>query len=394
MKIRRKALAIILVLAMIFSIPACGSNEQFEGYTGEYKVCMISDAGDITDQSFNQTTYEAIYEWCTEHNVPFTYKKPESETDNAAVTMVDLAIAEGYNVIILPGYKFATTIVEVSDKYPEVKFIGLDISEGDLIAAAVGNVYYSNPEAYDVKDYYNTENTYCAIYKEEIPGYLAGYTAVRLGYRNLGFLGGQEVAAVMRYGYGYLQGIDDAAEELGVSDQIHVNYAYGGLFYGTTEITAVMDTWYSKGTEVVFACGGGIYTSAASAAQKTNGKLIGTDTDQSPVIDVYGEGMTVTSAMKSLTATVYAMLDSIIIDNTWDQHVGKIESLGLVSGSDTELNYVGLPEDTTQWNEDFTVDDYKELVRRIYEGEITIDNSVDKVPDVSYDLDVRDGSIM
>ena len=198
----------------------------------------------------------------------------------------------------------------------------------------------------------------------------------------------------MRFGYGYLQGIEDAAEELGVVNDISVEYAYGGQFYGSTEITAAMDTWYHKGTEVIFACGGGIFTSAAEAAAKTGGKVIGVDSDQSPIIDEYGEGMTVTSAMKSLTATIYAMLDAIIVDDTWDEHVGKIENLGLVSGTEMELNYVGLPEDTTQWNENFTVDDYRELVRKIFDGEVVVDSSIDKMPEVKYKLNVRQGTIM
>ena len=155
-----------------------------------------------------------------------------------------------------------------------------------------------------------------------------------------------------------------------------------------------MDTWYSQGTEIVFACGGGIFTSAAEAASKVGGKMIGVDSDQSPIIDAYGEGMTVTSAMKGLGATVKAMLDSIIVTNTWEEHVGKIENLGLVSGTDMDVNYVGLPEDTTQWNENFTVDDYHELVRKIYDGEITIDNSTEKMPEVSVKVNERQGSIM
>ena len=198
---------------------------------------------------------------------------------------------------------------------------------------------------------------------------------------------------VMRFGYGYLQGIDDAAKELGITDKVSVQYAYGGQFYGSTEITAAMDTWYSRGTEVVFACGGGIFTSAAEAAAKTGGKVIGVDSDQSPIIDAYGENMTVTSALKSLRSTVYAVLDSIIINDTWDQHVGKIENLGLVSGDDAALNYVGLPEDSTQWNENFTLEDYHQLLKRICNGEIEISDDLEKMPEVSVNLNVRQGTI-
>lgn len=223
---------------------------------------------------------------------------------------------------------------------------------------------------------------------------MAGYAVVKLGYRKLGYLGGQAVPSVMRFGYGYIQGINDAAEELGVEDEISVEYAYGGQYYGSTEITAAMDTWCSKGTEVIFSCGGGIFTSAAEAASKVDAKLIGVDSDQAPIIDVYGEGMTITSAMKGLGATVRAMLDSIIFTDTWEEHVGRIENLGLVSGTDLELNYVGLPEESTQWNEHFTVEDYHEMVRQIYEGELVIDSSIDHMPETVVEVNVREGSIM
>lgn len=395
MKRIKRFTALLLVICMALAVVGCGPSKSSQASgSSEYRVAMITDSGDITDQSFNQTTYEACLEYCTENNIDFTYKKPDGDTDYARIAMIDVAVAEGYNIIVMPGYIFAPALVEVTYKYPDVKFIALDMTAGDIIAAAVGNKYYDDPDAYEASDYYNTKNTYCAVYQEEIPGYMAGYTAVRLGYRKLGFLGGQAVPAVMRYGFGYVQGINDAAKELGITDQVEVEYAYGGQFYGSTEITAAMDTWYSQGTEIVFACGGGIFTSAAEAASKVDGKMIGVDSDQSPIIDAYGEGMTVTSAMKGLGATVKAMLNSIIVDDTWEEHVGKIENLGLISGTDMTVNYVGLPEDTTQWNDEFTVEDYYELVEKIYDGQIKIDNSIDKMPEVEVKVDERQGSIM
>ena len=385
----------LLVVSMVLAAAGCGASGGKEKEGGsKYRVAMITDSGDITDQSFNQTTYEACLQYCTEKKIDFTYKKPDGDTDYARIAMIDVAVAEGYNIIVMPGYIFAPAIVEVTYKYPDVKFIALDMTAGDIIAAAVGNKYYDNPDAYDTADYYNTKNTYCAVYQEEIPGFMAGYTAVKLGYRKLGFLGGQAVPAVMRYGYGYVQGINQAAQELGVTGDVSVEYAYGGQFYGSTEVTAAMDTWYTQGTEIVFACGGGIFTSAAEAASKVGGKMIGVDSDQSPIIDVYGEGMTVTSAMKGLGATVRAMLDANITTNTWKEHVGKIENLGLVSGTDMSVNYVGLPEETTQWNQNFTVEDYHELVRKIFDREIQVDPSIEQMPAVKIQVNERKGSIM
>ena len=198
---------------------------------------------------------------------------------------------------------------------------------------------------------------------------MAGYAAVKLGFKKLGFLGGMAVPGVMRFGYGYVQGADDAAKELGLSD-VELNYAYGNQFYGDADITAAMDTWYANGTEVVFACGGGIYTSACEAAEKTGGKVIGVDVDQSGLISAnYEEGMCVTSALKGLFETVMTLLGGIQNDH-WADFSGKVEKLGLVS-AETEGNYVGLPA-TTAFNDNFTAEDYAALVAAMFNGEVEV----------------------
>lgn len=344
------------------------------------KVAMVTDSGDITDQSFNQMTYEACKAWGKENDIEFNYYKPQSDSDEARTASVDQAVADGANVIVLSGYVFAPTVIDESDLYPEVKFLALDVSAGDICEKGIGEGYDYNPDHYNVTDYYNEDNVYCCTYQEELSGFMAGYAAVMLGYRHLGFLGGMSVPAVNRYGYGYVQGADAAAKELGITDEVQVEYVCGGQFYGDADITAYMDTWYgSKGVEVVFACGGGIYTSAAEAAVKTGGKVIGVDSDQSATIDDYKEGLTVTSAMKGLQVTIDNVLDAIL-DNEWDKYVGKIENLGMESPDSAE-NYVQLPEETTQWDGTFTKEDYQKLVQRMYNGEYEVSSDSTTFPE-------------
>ncbi len=343
--------AMVVAAAALFTASAV--------YADDIKVAMITDYGDITDQSFNQTTYEASKAFSEAHGLEFTYYKPEGDSDAERVAMIDKAIADGYNVVIMPGYAFAGAIVETAEMYPDVKFVALDVSEFDLTSAA-GTDTYEQP------------NVFSAVYQEELSGFMAGYAAVKMGYTKLGFLGGMAVPAVIRYGYGFVQGADFAAAETGA--EVSMNYAYGNQFYGDADITAAMDTWYQGGTEVVFACGGGIFTSAAEAAEKVSGKVIGVDVDQKATIDgQFGEGMTITSAMKGLGATVDTLLQAIV-DGKWDEYAGKIENLGIVSGDDPTLNYVQIPMESTQWNDTFTQDDYKALVASLASGEITVSN--------------------
>ena len=403
----KKILALLLVLAMSLSLVACGSSNTAETKApetqapaaetpeteapateapaaSEYKVAMVTDYGDITDQSFNQTTWEAVVAFGKDNNVETKYYKPTSNDTAGRVASVELAIAEGYNVIVMPGYAFGGTIAEVSANYPDVKFIALDVAKGDLLEAGVANKgesYDYNPDNWNLEDYVDMSNVYCAIYQEELCGYMAGYAAVKLGYTKLGFLGGMAVPAVIRYGYGYVQGVDAAAKELGIT--VDMKYAYGNQFYGDADITAVMDTWYADGTEIVFACGGGIYTSAAEAAKKVGGKVIGVDVDQKAIIDgQYGEGMTVTSAMKGLYPTTVDTLTDVVVNGNWANYAGKIESLGLVS-ADPAANYVQIPETTQYEDGKFTADDYAALVKGMFEGTIVVSNDISAEPAVT-----------
>ena len=382
----KKFLALMLALVMALSLVACGQKNQDSNGTYDtdkdtdvtdvaYKVAMITDYGDITDQSFNQTTYEACKAFAEANGVDFQYFKPAGDNTADRVAMIESAVDQGYNVIVMPGYAFGAAIAETAPKFSDVKFIALDVSAGDL------------GEGFEVP-----ANLYCAVYQEELCGYMAGYAAVKLGYKNLGFLGGMAVPAVQRYGYGFVQGVDAAAAELKLTD-VKVNYAYGNQFFGDADITAAMDTWYAGGTEIVFACGGGIYTSAVDAAKKVEGaKVIGVDVDQAAVIANYaaGEGadaatvegykaLTVTSAMKGLYPATFDTLTDVIVNGNWEKYSGKIDTLGLVSADDPGANYVQIPMESTQWADGkFTQDDYKTLVKAMFDGTLTVSNDITK----------------
>ena len=349
----KKILSIALALCMIFALAAPTAFAE-----GECKVAMITDYGDITDQSFNQTTYEACKAFCEANGVDFTYYKPASDSDEDRISMIEKAIDDGFTVIVMPGFAFAPAIAATVEDYDDVTFIALDVSEFDLNSAGLEEL---------------PDNLYSAVYQEELCGYMAGYAAVKLGYTKLGFLGGMAVPAVVRYGYGFVQGADAAAAEL--SADVSIKYAYGNQFYGDADITAAMDTWYADGTEVVFACGGGIYTSAVDAAKKVDGKVIGVDVDQAGVIQNYAEAedtsMTITSAMKGLAATVNTEL-AAVLDGSFEG--GKVENLGLVSEIPEE-NYVQLAG-STQFSDAFSVEDYTALVGAMLKGEIVVSNDI------------------
>ena len=347
-------------LTLVFTIGTLTFNKN-EGF----KVAMVTDFSDVNDASFNQACYEGGKEWCKNNRITFNYYKPSSLSLAERIKSMKLAIDRGYDVILCPGYALGEAIAEVAPKHPNVKFIGLDISQFDF------------PQGFTLP-----ENVVVYNYHEEVAGYLAGYAAVKDGYRKLGFLGGMEAAAVIRFGYGYVQGVNAAAEE--IKEPVDLNYVYGGQFFGDSEIFKYIDNWYKVDhTEIVFACGGSIYTSVALAAKENNGKMIGVDSDQSPIIDRdYGQDICITSAMKGIRQTVVSKLEELYNEHIWQG--GKIEYLGLNSKVDPDENYVQLAPSTWELGKErmtkFTLEDYQELVGYLIDNPDAVSSDIDHEP--------------
>lgn len=377
----KRIISLLLVFVIVFALTGCNSKIVADESL-DMSVAMVTDSGDITDQSFNQTTYEAAKAWCEENDANFNYYHPDGDDVDHRVASVDQAVKDGYNIILLPGNAFGATIVRVAEKYPDVKFILLDVSKDDILAAAFerdGKEYDYNTDHWNIDDFVDISNVYSAIYHEELSGYMAGYAAVMLGYENLGYIGGKAVPAVIRYGYGYIQGADDAAREL--EKQVTVTYGYCNQFLADDRITVVMNDWYLRGVEVIFSCGGGIWESVAKAASVNHKKLIGVDVDQKGIVDsTYGEGLIVTSAMKGLGATVTSTLDKIK-GGFWEALAGNIATLGIVSTTDPTANYAQLPIDSTEFEEGkFTLHDYYTLIADMRSDKLIISSSIDAFP--------------
>ena len=334
------------------------STGEEAAVTVEGKIAMITDSGDITDESFNQITWETCQAYGEKNGIDCEYYKPAEDTDEERINSIELAIADGATVVVMPGYLFGPAIAEEQGLHTDVSFIAVDVIEGDIVNLAGENVALG-------------DNVYICSFQEEQAGYLAGYAAVKDGYTSLGFLGGIAVPAVIRYGFGYVQGINAAAEELGVD--VAVKYYYGGQFYGDDAITARMEGWYADGTQVVFACGGGIYTSALDAAEEHDGKVIGVDVDQRPVIG----DRCITSAMKNLASAVNTALNAYFTGN-FASIGGKSEQLGLTQG-----DYIGLPTEDASWGfNTFTVEEYEKVLAGLTDGSIVVSNDIENQPEV------------
>jgi basic membrane protein A len=387
----KKAISLVLTMLMVLSFAACNngggdtksstdsktestaSTESKADDTksetpaeGTYEIALVTDVGNIDDKSFNQGTWEGVKAYAEDAKVTYNYYRPTEDSTTARVETIKTAIDKGAKVVVMPGYLFGGAIVAVQEQYPDVMFLGIDVSEGDL-ADEAGNAVKAQ------------SNVALINYQEEQAGYLAGFAAVKNGFKKLAFLGGMEIPAVQRYGYGFVQGADAAAKEMNIADQVSMKYWYCGGFAPTDDIKTKVSGWYTEGTEVVFSCGGGIYLSATAAAETAGAKVIGVDVDQS------AESATiVTSAMKELSESVkVALTDLYANGGKWDDtYAGKAKVLGAAD------NCVGLPTAADSWRlANYSVEDYNALFADVSSGKIAVSNAIDAAPAVAIAVD-------
>lgn len=371
----KKLTALVLSLAMVFSLAACGggsdptptpeapsdSSEPVAPPSGDIEIALVTDVGNIDDKSFNQASWEGVKEYATENNIAYDYFRPSEDSTVARVETIETAISKGAKVVVCPGFLFEDAVWEVQSKHPDVQFLLLDGTPHDA--------------AYS--DFTQTENTACILYQEEQAGFLAGYAAVMEGYRKLGFMGGIDVPAVVRFGYGFVQGADAAAAELGVTGDVSVKYWYSGTFSPDDSIKTKAAGWYTDGTEVIFASGGGIYLSICAAANEAGAKVIGVDKDQS-----FEDPTIITSAMKALTPSVKIALANLYANGgKWGaDYAGQVITLG------AKDDCVGLPTET--WSmENYTVEQYNELFAKIVDGTQPISAATEEAPAVTIAVD-------
>lgn len=380
---KKKMLALLLTVAMVVSFAGCGTkanntpvgeattdtaatddaaattatddaNNTSSGDSASgYELALVTDLGTIDDKSFNQGAWEGLTKYAEEKGISYKYYQPAEGTDAAYLETIGLAVEGGAKLVVCPGYLFEYPVYEAQTQYPDVKFILLD----------------GEPHTADYATYKTEANVAPILYSEQQAGFLAGYAAVKDGYTKLGFMGGMAVPAVIRYGYGFIQGADYAAQELGIK-AVDIQYHYTGAFVASPEAQAMAAAWYQNGTEVIFGCGGAVGNSVMAAAEAANAKVIGVDVDQSSE-----SASVITSAMKMLSNSVY--------DEVTAYYDNKFTG-GKTTIFDASNNGIGLPMETSKFNK-FTQADYDAIFAKLVSGEVVpakddAAESAEKVP--------------
>ena len=346
----KKLLAIMLVLVMAaFAFAGCTKPEnpdQPADTTPE--IAFVTDVGQLMDKSFNQGTWEGCEKYAKDNGKTAQYYQPangENATDADRFEAMKAAVDNGAKIVVCAGFMQATALTQAAKTYPDVKFVFIDdwpLTDGD--------------------DGPVLENVAGIAYQEEQAGFFAGYAVVMDGYTKLGFCGGGGGTnpACCRYGYGFVQGAEAAAAVKNAQVEINYSWQYGESFSASPELQAMAAGWYENGTEIIFACGGSMFSSITAAASANEAKVVGVDVDQSPESNTV-----VTSAMKGLSNSVVWAISKFYEDK-WSEIGGQNVSLGVNDDA------VALPTET--WSlQNWTVEDYNTLYAAVKDGSVVVD---------------------
>ena len=399
MKKSKKLLALLLCLAMVFGLAACGnSNKPADSQTpapgtntetpapetetpgeteadpdaiedsmtsadSKYQVAFVTDVGQLKDKSFNQGTFDGVKLYAAANGLSYKYYQPANgseATDDDRYDAMKAAVEGGADVVVCAGYLQEAALKKAAIEYPDTPFVFIDgypIQEQATEYDAAGNALPNDSPV--------LTNVAGVAFQEQQAGYLAGYAAVKDGFTKLGFSGGGGGTnpACCRFGYGYVQGANAAALEKGITVDMNYSWQYGSNFSASTDLQTMINGWYVNGTEIVFACGGSMFQSIVAAASANDGYVIGVDVDQS------GESeYVVTSAMKGLADAVQWAVAKVY-DGTFDTIGGQQASLGVAD------NAVQLPTGADSWRfETFTVEEYESLYQQMVDGTLVVDD--------------------
>ncbi|MCR5300918.1 MAG: BMP family ABC transporter substrate-binding protein [Lachnospiraceae bacterium] len=280
-KIRKTTALFGAALLTVMSFAGC-KDKNSNAKDTPVDVVVVTDYGTVDDNSFNQAAWEGVKQYAEESGITCENYQPEGTATDSIIAQFKRGDSNKAKIFVCPGSMLEVPVYEAMDKYDGQCFI--------LIDGAPHNEENTETRI--------AENVSVISFAEEQAGFLAGYAAVRDGYKGLGFVGGIPVDPIIRFGYGFVQGADYAAIEMGVN--VHIRYTYTNTFSEDQAIEDLSGTWYEDDTEVIFACGGSITRSVIRAAENHNGKVIGVDVDESSESETV-----ITSAMKDIKTAVY-----------------------------------------------------------------------------------------
>lgn len=355
----KKFLALFLPLTLLLALTACKAAEATSGAQQEQRtvtaptddatfvyqpedptvtpaggetIALVTGASG-TESGADAMLWQGVQTFASAYGYTATTQTAEGDSSADVETALRTAAESGAKLVLCRGDAAATALYRIQENYPDVHYLLFD----------------DEPHNDDYSAYKTADLVHCVLFQEEQAGYLAGYAAVIDGYTSLGFVGAREIPGIVRYGTGFLQGAEAAAEQQG--ETVNLKFWFADTYDENDAVTQRMADWYNGGVSLILVSGGTLYKSAAQAAEQTGGKVVAGDTNVTALSDSI-----LASAVKCYNAAVQRQLYEFFTAGSWStQNAGQTERVGITNAE------VALESDTSWRLDSFTLDDYRSL---------------------------------
>ncbi len=346
------SLCLCAAVAML-SLTACGAKSSSASVSStaasavlssqsDLKVGFVTSASGQNDNGYNRSAVESIKTAAAEYG--FEYRIVEPSSSLTVGQAIEALAEEGYGLIFNLEYDFAALIdgtgatgnVPIAEQYPDTTFV----------------IYNDNP---NVKDDGSVKykNVYACLFNVNEASYLAGYLAVQMNEnqdklfpdkhklaplsesRGIGFIGGTDSAGIRVYSYGYMMGIQAAADEYDVEYDYYPVYDAGFTDSAAGNTTA--GNMYQSGVNVIFADCGNVGDGITERAEADGRLSIQTDAN----LDATHPGYVITSVLKTTGVPTRSIIDAKI--NGELDKMDNLLNFDLASGATgiTDLSVIG-----------------------------------------------------
>ncbi len=301
-------------------------------------LALITGAAGVEDDGYAAAAWAGLSKYAEESGLAAAFYPAEEETRDSRLAAVAQAVENGAQFIACAGAEYGDTVFEAQSIYPEIGFVLCD----------------GEPHSLDFTEFAVGPNTYAVLYTAPEAGFLAGYSLVAEGFTKVGFMGGMPLPATVREGAGFIQGVNQAAEDL--QKDVDLFYTYTGLLADDSSAQNLAGSWYANGIEGIYVCGD-FAASVCGAAEAASAWVIACGCDRWQLSETV-----LTSTVKDIQGTVYQAASAWFGGGFWG---GKQVTLGLSNAG------VKLAMDHERFS-NFTTANLRMLLNRFDSGELSL----------------------
>ena len=246
-----------LAFALVLSTCAPSAEEPDCGSADVLCVGLVTDVGSVDDKSFNQSSWQGVKQSESEFGAKTKYIETKDAKDY--MTNIELFANRKYDVIVTVGFGLSEATAQAAQRFPGIKFIGVDQVQVKAIPNVVGLIFH-----------------------EDRAGFMAGALAAMLSESGkiAAVLGTDLVPPVVAFKNGYEAGARYIQSDIKVISTFHpggLDVAFTDPEWGASTAKQAVD----QGADVVFAAGGTTGNGGLIEVASHPGKYcIGVDTDQ------------------------------------------------------------------------------------------------------------------